>query len=253
MYPKLHHVMVCNKQLKDDVCPKSIRRYSPILINGLIRVKGHLNHDLVGLDEKFSMLLSGDSHLTKLIITECHVKSGHCGLNHTFTCLREHYWIEKLCALIQKVINKCLLCRQVKTTAEMQMMVDLLTCRTSVHQQPFAHTGVDCFGPIMVKHARSYDKRHGCLFTCLFSRLIHLEALHAMTADLFLMVFDRFQSRRGQVEHLYSHNGINFVAATKAFDKHLALWNCNVIDNLLVKRKVQWHFNPPYASHHGGS
>ena len=89
MYSKLYHVMVCNKQLKDDVCPKSIRRYSPIFINGLIRVKGRLNHDLVGLNEKFPSLLSGDSHLTKLIITECHVKSGHCGLNHTFTCLRE--------------------------------------------------------------------------------------------------------------------------------------------------------------------
>ena len=91
MYPKLYHVMVCNKQLKDDACTKSIRRYSPIMINGLNRVKGCLNHDLVGLDEKFPILLSGDSHLTKLIITECLVKSGHCGLNHTFTCLREHY------------------------------------------------------------------------------------------------------------------------------------------------------------------
>ena len=91
MYPKLYHVMFCNKQLKDDACTKSIRRYSPIMINGLNRVKGCLNHDLVGLDEKFPILLSGDSHLTKLIITECHVKSGHCGLNHTFTCLREHY------------------------------------------------------------------------------------------------------------------------------------------------------------------
>ena len=135
MYPKLYHVMVCNKQLKDDAYPKSICRYSPILINGLIRVKGRLNHDLVRLDEKFPILLSGDSHLPKLIITECHVKSGHCGLNHTFTCLREHYWIEKPCASIRKVINECLVCRRMKATAEMQMMADLPTCRTSAHQQ----------------------------------------------------------------------------------------------------------------------
>ena len=44
-----------------------------------------------------------------------------------------------------------------------------------------------------------------------------------------------------------------FVAAAKALDKHLALWNCNVIDKSLVKSKVQWNFNPPHASHHGGS
>ena len=222
MYPKLYHVMVCNKQLNDDVCPKSICRYSPILIDGLTRVKGRLSLDLFGLDEKFPILLSGDSHLTKLIIVECHVKSGHCGLNHTFTCLREHYWIEKPCASIRKVINKCLVCRRMKATAEMQMMADLSTCRTSVHQQPFAHTGVDCFGPIMVKHSRSYAKRYGCLFTCLSSRKIHLEVLNAMTTDSFLMGFDRFRSRRGQVDHLYSDNGTNFVAAAKALDKQLA-------------------------------
>ena len=97
-----------------------------------------------------------------------------------------------------------------KATAEMQMMADLPTCRTNVHQQPFAHTGVDRFGPIMVKHRRSYDKRYGCLFTCLSSRSIHLEVLHAMTVDSFLMAFDRFRSRRGQVDHLYSNNGTNF-------------------------------------------
>ena len=140
-----------------------------------------------------------------------------------------------------------------KATAEMQMMADLPTCRTSVHQQRFAHTGVGCFGPIMVKHRRFYAKRYGCLFTCLSSRSIHLEVLHAMTTDFFLMAFDRFRSRRGQVDHLYSDNGTNFAAAAKALDKQLSLWNCNVIDKSLVKSKVQWHFNPPYASHHGGS
>ena len=245
--------MVSNKQLNDDVCSKSIRRYSSILINGLVRVKGRLSQDLVGLDEKLPILFSGYSHLTKFIITECHVKSGHWGLNHTFTCLREHYWIEKPCALMRKVINECLVCSQKKATAEMQMMADLPTSRISVHQQPFAHFGVDCFGPIMVKHSRSYAKRYGCLLTCLSSRWMHLEVLHAMTADSFLMAFERFRSRRGQVDHLYSDDGTNFVTAAKALDKQLALWNCNLIDKSLVKSKVQWHFNPPYASHHGAS
>ena len=87
----------------------------------------------------------------------------------------------------------------------------------------------------------------------LMIRSIHLEVLHAMTADSFFMAFDRFRSRRGQVDHLYSDNGTNFVAAAKALDKQLALWICNVIDKSLLKSKVQWHFNSPYASHHGGS
>ena len=39
-----------------------------------------------------------------------------------------------------------------------------------------------------------------------------------MTADLFLMAFNQFRRQRGQVDHLFSDNGTNFVAAAKALD-----------------------------------
>ena len=131
-------------------------------------------------------------------------------------------------------------------------MADLPACRIETHCHPFSHTGVDVFGPIMVKHGRSHVKRYGCIFTCLSSRAIHLEIVHSMTADSFLMAFDRFRSRRGQVDHLYSDNGTNFVSASKTLNDEMKQWSQRKAAESLKKAGVDWHFNAPYASHHGG-
>ena len=85
----------------------------------------------------------------------------------------------------------------------------------------------------------------------LLIRAIHFEIVYSMTADSFLMAFDRFQSRRGQVDHLYSDNGTNFVSASKTFKDEMKQWSQRKAHESLKKVGVEWHFNAPYASHHG--
>ena len=49
-----------------------------------------------------------------------------------------------------------------------------------------------------------------------------------------------------------SENGTNFVGAEKELREALASLNHNQIQRVLFQDGIQWHFNPPAASHHGG-
>ena len=77
-------------------------------------------------------------------------------------------------------------------------MADLPSDRVTPHEVPFTNVGVDYFGPIEVKRARSQIKRYGCLFTCLVTRAIHLEMAYSLETDSFINCLERFMARRGK-------------------------------------------------------
>ena len=54
-------------------------------------------------------------------------------------------------------------------------MADLPNSRLGYQQPPFTNTGVDYFGPMLVRHGRKTEKRYGMVFTCLTTRAVHLE------------------------------------------------------------------------------
>ena len=70
------------------------------------------------------------------------------------------------------------------------------------------------FGLFTVKNGRKERKRHGALFTCLLSRAFHIEVIHSMTTDSFIMCLRRFIGRRGYVRMIRTNNGTNFVGAS---------------------------------------
>ena len=65
-------------------------------------------------------------------------------------------------------------------------MADILDIRTEPGHPVFYYTGVDLFGPFLVKYGRGEVKRYGCLYTCLTTRAIHIEVLHSLETDTFL-------------------------------------------------------------------
>jgi len=62
----------------------------------------------------------------------------------------------------------------------------------------------------------------------------------------------RFVSRRGHPEKVYSDNGTNLTAGEKELRESMHEWNQSRISRHLQQRGIAWHFNPPYASHMGG-
>ena len=84
------------------------------------------------------------------------------------------------------------------------------------------------------------------------SRAIHLEVAVSLDTDACINAIRRFVSRRGQVAHLRSENGTNFVGAERELKQALAAMNQDKINGVLTQAGIQWSFNPPAASHHGG-
>lgn len=71
------------------------------------------------------------------------------------------------------------------------------------------------FGPVEVKKGRSTCKSYGAIFTCMASRVVHLEVAESLETDACINALHYFISRRGQVVHLMSDNGTNFSGAER--------------------------------------
>ena len=116
----------------------------------------------------------------------------------------------------------------------------------------FEVSGVDCFGPFVVKHgARSTAKRWVVIFTCYKSRAVHFEVVEAMSTTAFLNALIRFSARRPGIKKLSSDCGSNFIGAAKVIEKAVEAWNQSVTAGERLRTLI-WEFNPPLAHHRGG-
>lgn len=80
---------------------------------------------------------------------------------------------------------------------------------------PFTKVGVVYFGPVDVKSGCKTVKRYGVVFTYMTSRAMHLEVAYSLDTHSCINALRRFICRRGQVSHMRSDNGTNFVGAER--------------------------------------
>ena len=87
----------------------------------------------------------------------------------------------------------------------------------------FDSWGIDYFGPSLVQQGRSAVKQWGCLFTCMRSHAVHIEIVHSLSTDSFMMALICFIARRGRPKEIFCDNGSNFVGVDKKLRKELQL------------------------------
>ena len=201
---------------------------------------------------KHPHIIPHQDHIADIIIREIH-EIAHQGVECTLSYLREHFWITKARSRIKRLISTCVTCKKLRGKPLVQKMADLPEVRVQCDKPPFNAVGIDCFGPFYVRIGRSEVKRYGCLFTCLSTRAIHLEKLCYMNTDSFINALRRFISRRGSPAKIYSDNGTNFVGAKVELEKNLQEVDELLVQRFCLKMKIDWTFNPPGASHMGGS
>ena len=241
--------------------PINVSRASPlfrlgvICENGILFVVGRHRKSLSAIPpgSKKQVLLPKQHHITSLIVRHRHAVVGHAGREATLAALRLSYWVIGARAVISAVISRCFLCRRWRAPAAEQQMADVPDSRAACGSAPFANTGIDVFGWFLVKQGRARVKRYGCVFTCLTMRAIHLEVLHSLDADSLINALIRFMARRGCPSHIFCDNGTNLVGAERELRKDLRAIDSKRVDAFLQTRDVQWHFNPPKASHMGGA
>ena len=222
------------------------------VLHGVLRVSGRISESPSTFDSKHQLILPQNNHVTTLIIRFYHQQLGHCGQEQLLYRLREEFWIIKERATIKRVIGKCIPCRKRYAVRMTQEMAELPKVRLTPFEPLFTNTGIDFFGPLLIKHGRGSAKSYGCIFVCRASRAIHLELAQSLETDDFIMVLRRFLNIRGNVKQLRSDNGSNFVGAERELREALEGWNQNRIERHLRQSGVDCIFHPPYASHMSG-
>jgi len=149
-----------------------------------------------------SFIIPSKHHVTNLTIQNCHHQQGHCEPSQVLAC-------------IEGFLVNCINCPKQNARPGEQIMAPLRSARLAPNNPPFAHVGVDYFGPLFVKQGRSQVKRYGFLFTCLTMRAMYTEVAHTLEADSFICAYQRFVSRRGKPKEILSDNGTNFTGAER--------------------------------------
>ena len=237
---------------KEKGVNKCLKKLNPISIAGVLRVGARLQRSSHDFDVKHSIIMPSDSHVTRLLIEDQHRRIGHGGSSHTWTTLRQRYWIVKGAATICKVLGHCLFCKRRNSSFGKQFIADLPLCRVTSGNPPFYFTGVDYFGSILVKQGRSMVKRYECVFTCLTMRAVHLEMAYSLDTNAFINALRRFVNRRGKPHSFYADNGSKFFGGCQELTRSIQDLNQDVIKERMKQQEIRWHFNPPYASHMGG-
>ena len=129
----------------------------------------------------------------------------------------------------------------------MPLMAPLQAERVS-ESPPSTYTGVDYFGPLFIKRNEIREKIWVCLYTCLVTRAVHLEMVHDMSTQQFLLGFRRFVARHGQPKKVISDNIAQFKLAS---DTIYNLWGEILTEDDVISyatnKNIHWDFNVELA------
>lgn len=198
------------------------------------------------------LILPKDSHITQLVIAHSHMQACHEGQGQTQMELRANgFWIISGSKLVSKLIQNCVVCRKLRHPVEDQRLADLPKERVEASAL-FTYCGMDCFGPFIIKRYRKEHKRYGLLFTCLYSRAVHLEMLEDLSTDSSINSLRCFISLWGAVRQLHCDQGRNFVGASNALKESFEQHDHQALQAFLAEKYCKFIFNAPSASHAGG-
>ncbi len=154
------------------------------ITTNLIRVGGHLRRT-EQLDEStiHPIVLDPKHPLSRLIIQDFDEILHHPGAERFFAEVRRKYWILRGREAIRQHQRTCLGCKQWRGQPSIPRMADLPPSRLRLFQPAFYSTGVDCFGPYLIKIGRRHEKRWGIIFKCLTTRAVYLDLLYQMDSD----------------------------------------------------------------------
>ena len=159
------------------------------------------------------ILLPKQLFASTLLLAQAHVDLFHAGPEAILAKVRTRFWIVHGRRIAKRVVRDCCTCRKFSARPYGQVESALPLDRTQP-AKPFLVTGVDFAGPLFIREGGA--KVYVCLFTCAVVRAVHLELVEDLSTSSFLMAFERFQARRGQVRTVYSDNALTFKKASIA-------------------------------------
>ncbi|XP_037024126.1 uncharacterized protein LOC119066014 [Bradysia coprophila] len=222
--------------------------------NGILRLCGRADRlPNSTIDQRRPIILDGQDSYARLLIRFYHEKYNHIGHDTVLNEIKQRFWIVKATVTLKKIRSECWKCKILKARPQPTIMGQLPAPRLEGGNPAFHFTGMDYFGPITIKIGRQLHKRYGVLFTCLTVRAVHIEVAASETTDSCIMAIRRFIARRGCPKEIYSDNGSNLRGANNELKAVLEALDQDKIRAAMTTHRIDWHFNPPTASHMGGS
>ncbi|XP_055711546.1 uncharacterized protein LOC129806797 [Phlebotomus papatasi] len=241
--------------------PKSskLRKLVPFLDdNGVMRVKGRLQNADVTDEARHPIILPSHHKFVQDLVRFTHEMYLHTGATHTQCILRAKYWIIGMRSLVKGIVRKCVRCARIRPKLETPFMGDLPAVRVQ-QNRPFYNTGCDFAGPFQFRSSylrkSVITKGYLCIFICMVTKSVHLEAVTDLSTEKFIASLRRFTARRGQCGTLYCDNATNFVGATGASRderiRGIRDHNHKVV-KFMSSLGTQFHYIPAYSPTFGG-
>ena len=201
---------------------------------------------------KCPLILPKDHAFTWLIGHDTHERIGHpVGVNASLNELNKRFWIIGARVMMKKIKSKCIKCKINRAKIMQPAMAPIPEFRLAKELNVFSITSVDFGGPFLTKRGRGLarNKRYLVVFTCLQTRLCHLEMATSLETSSFLNTFSRFMSRRGCPTIVQSDGAKNFVKAEKEIREKMLSDKEKLVGHY---GNIEWRFLPPYAPNMGG-
>jgi len=238
--------LTCTEQLivkefqrKYSVSDKELVPLDPFVDDhGLLRVGGRLRNSNLVDEEKHPVIIPKST--LALLLVRHHLEGvAHGGRYATLNSLRQKYWVIGAARIVASVVHKCVECRKYRGKASCQKMADLPSDRMSP-SPPFFCTGLDCFGPFIVRDGRREVKRYGLLFTCLASRAVHIEVLTDMTTDCFILGLRRFIAIHGQLKVILCDIGTNLTGADRELREAAKELDMKRVEHAVMSKHIEF-------------
>ncbi|KIH44113.1 integrase core domain protein, partial [Ancylostoma duodenale] len=226
---KQHQLSCLNPQIMKSLHHLNLREDE----DGILRCYRRMGNSALKSSAKCPMFVLQKSWLSQLIIEDCHSK-GHPSTSHTMANIRQYYWIPKLRSQYPEQSG--------------------LPSRRVQRSRPFAHVGLDYFGPLTISlTSDTTGKCYGCIIICMVTRLIHLDVATDLSTTAFLHVLRRFFARRGVPVSITNDNSPTFtLGETVLEDCRRNIRSDPTISRMISDREIEWKYITPYAPWQGG-
>ncbi|MCO5762324.1 MAG: A17 family peptidase, partial [Chromatiaceae bacterium] len=162
--------------------------------DGFIRVVTRLEKaDFLSWEESNPIALPSKHAVTRLIVREYHRRADHAGARGTYAALIKKYSVSF--SEVKREVFRCQKCRSSAPLPMKAPLAPLHASRLQFRGAVFQQTGMDFFGPFVLRRRK---KAYGLLFTCMTTRAVHLELCPDSSIPTWLNAIERFVARRGQ-------------------------------------------------------
>ena len=210
-------------------------------------------------NQQFFTILPGKHHISLLIARYEHAVGGHLGRDATITKIRAKYWILGIRPLVEKIIEKCTLCKVKLEKLMEQQMAPLPPERLLMKPCPgFTYVMVDYFGPFVVGgevQKRTRGKCFGLIITCLSTRAVYVDITQDYSTQGFMMTFRRYSSIRGWPTKIFSDKGSQLGGASNELATIINNLEWDVIQQQCRNsgKGTEWKFSPADAPWYNGA